>query len=422
MQKFIESALTGFHDSPRREMWRVLIAQVAGGVLGYAAWGEGRAPALAILLPMMLALCTTRQQAFAMGATYAAALMRLTPAFMGAWYGDSHLAGIVGTLFYVLVCGLVWSLCWSSSSVPWRKALAVAIAWVLALAPPAALWMPGNPLIGWGAVAPGSGWLGVAASLLVPMAFVYVIAAKQYERYLAVATVLGLSLALSIMGYVAEVPTPNRHGNVLAVNTNYPKIAGLDDELSRIQDLGQQASKIGDRGVPITVVWPESVIGTYDTSLYPIFKIELLGKAARMHQTHVVGMDLPLVGSGKFLTAAVAMRPDGTSSTVTARQTVPFALWKPWSSKGFVTDWTSNNMLTLDDGKQAAVIFCYEEGIPILYLINEALDKPDLYLTMTNLWAAQDVPEQAAIQSHHSLYIARLFGRPYVKAENMPRK
>jgi hypothetical protein len=44
-----------------------------------------------------------------------------------------------------------------------------------------------------------------------------------------------------------------------------------------------------------------------------------------------------------------------------------------------------------------------------------------MYVAVTNTWAAQS-PVAAEIQTQHSLGMARLFGRPYVKAENRPLK
>ena len=65
------------------------------------------------------------------------------------------------------------------------------------------------------------------------------------------------------------------------------------------------------------------------------------------------------------------------------------------------------------------MIFCYEEYLPALYLINEARDDFEVYVAMTNTWAAES--ELASlIQTKHSLGMARLFGRPYLKAENRP--
>jgi hypothetical protein len=154
--------------------------------------------------------------------------------------------------------------------------------------------------------------------------------------------------------------------------------------------------------------------------MYPVLDLEVLREARRAGRTQVVGMDIP-TRDHRLLNAAVAFYPDGRTATAVARQPAPVSLWKPWRrSASFVADWTANNMLAMGQGDRAAVIFCYEEYVPVLYLINEALDAPSVYLALTNTWAAQS-SAAAAVQTWHSLGMARLFGRPYLKAENRPQ-
>jgi hypothetical protein len=166
-------------------------------------------------------------------------------------------------------------------------------------------------------------------------------------------------------------------------------------------------------------VWPESILGRHESALAPVLEIELLRPARTAARTLVIGMDLPMAGN-RLLNAAVAFYPDGRRAVAVARQPAPVSLWKPWRrTDTFVADWRASNILDLGDGERAAVIFCYEEYVPLLYLLNEAFDAPTVYLALANTWAASE-PEAAAIQTWHSLGMARLFGRPYLKAENRP--
>jgi hypothetical protein len=168
-----------------------------------------------------------------------------------------------------------------------------------------------------------------------------------------------------------------------------------------------------------SVVWPESIIGRYEPALAPVLEIELLRPSRSLGRTQVIGMDLPLADN-RLLNAAVAFYPDGRTATAVARQPAPLSLWKPWRRQDtFVADWSADNMLDLGGEERAAVIFCYEEYMPILYLLDEAFDAPTVYLAIANTWAAQS-PQSGAIQTRHSLGMARLFGRPYLKAENRP--
>ena len=67
------------------------------------------------------------------------------------------------------------------------------------------------------------------------------------------------------------------------------------------------------------------------------------------------------------------------------------------------------------------MIFCYEEYIPLLSLINEALDAHNIVVVMANTWASKDVLG-ATIQAQHSEGIAKLFGKRLLRAENRPKK
>lgn len=399
---------------------QLVLAMAAGAALGWLSWGEGRAPALAALLLIAIAFCNSRSQAFALGAGYTLGILRHTAAFIGGWFDGSLLVGGLAVATYALISGIVWSLGWSSSSNEWRKAAAVAVAWVVALLPPAALALPGHPLIAWGSIAPGSGWFGVAASVLLPATMVWAIQRFgphiPHARTVAMVVLIALLAALGLARYS---PASSRAPGVAAVTTAWGQTAGTEDLLRRTDSMGQMSAGISEEGSPLTVFWPESILGQYSPDLYPLLEMDVLRPAERRGQTTVIGIDIPLQG-GKFENAAVAFYPDGRSAVAVARQPAPVSLWKPWRQEGtFLADWTASNMLSLLDGRRAAVIFCYEEYVPILYLINEALDKPDLYVALANTWAERS-PVGAQIQTQHSLGVARLFGRPYVKSENRP--
>jgi len=400
----------------------ILLAFAGGIALGWLAWGEGRAPALAALLPILVALAGNRPQAFAIGAGYALGVLRYTPAFIGGWFDGSLLVGGAALATFMLVSGFVWCLGWSSSSRPWRRALAIMVASGIALMPPAAIAVPGHPMIAWGSILPGSGWSGVAASFILPAAFIMAHQALSVRVGAAKALVLVLVIACALvaLGYAqARIAPSVGPSGIVAVTTHWGKTGDTDDVLRRIIAMGEMSERLAQSHQPTVVIWPESIIGRYDKSLYPWFVEHLLEPAVRDGQTHVVGIDLPLAG-GLFENAAVAFYPDGSSAVAVARQPAPLSLWRPWrTSETFVADWTANNILVLNNGLRAALIFCYEEYMPILYLINELRDRPDVYIALANTWAERN-PVGAQIQSQHSLGIARLFGRPYVKAENRP--
>lgn len=395
--------------------WMAAAAALAAGVaLGATTWGEGRLPLLALLLPVALATCERRLQAFLLAAGYALGTLRYAASFIGSWFNDSTLAGAGAVGLCALVTGAAWSMGYSSSPRPAWRAAAMALAWVLALAPPAALGLPGHPLIGAGFLLPGTAWLGVALALgLAATAAVVLPALPRVRRFAAVGVVL---LAGAVGGAALRVPdVPVAVRGVVAVDTAWGKLKGDDDAIARIEAMGRTV--FDPRAV--VAVWPESAVGRYEPALHPVLRLELLQPAARAGRTHVLGLDIPMRGN-RLLNAAVAFYPDGRTSTAVARQPAPLSLWRPWrSTDTFVADWSAHNMLTLPQGDRAAVIFCFEEYLPALYLMNEAMDRPSVYLVMRNSWADRD-GAAVAIQRLHSRGIASLFGRPYLQAENRP--
>lgn len=406
-------------SAPLPAFAQAMVVLLAGAALGWLAWGEGRAPALAALLPVLVALCRSRTQAFLLGLGYTIALLRHTAAFIGSWFDDSLLVGASAVLAYGLISGAVWCLGWSRSGHPWRKALAVVVAWTVALLPPATVGLPGHPLIAWGAIAPGLGWVGVALAVAVPAGLVWWLAEHRLRPLQTSAVIVLLGASLGAVGVLQYVAASSYGPATVAVNTAWGKVNGVDDVLRRVESMGQMSKQLAQQDKPATVIWPESMLGNYDPALYPVLDIELLKSARSAGQTQIIGMDVP-TKDDQYENAAVAFYPDGRSARAVARQPAPLSLWRPWQEKNsFVADWTANNVLTLSNTMRAAFIFCYEEYLPVLYLMNEAQGRVDLYVAVTNTWAAQS-PVAAEIQTQHSLGMARLFGRPYVKAENRP--
>jgi hypothetical protein len=145
----------------------------------------------------------------------------------------------------------------------------------------------------------------------------------------------------------------------------------------------------------------------------------VLRQSRQVGRVPVVGLDIP-VGPDRLQSAAVAFYPDGSTATAVARQPVPGALWKPWSTEGsFVADWSASNLLDLGQGDRAAFYFCYEELLPSLFLLNELMDKPTMYVALSNTWA--DASGGAdRLQRLHSHGMALLFGRAYLRSVNRP--
>jgi hypothetical protein len=413
---------------PTKAVWlqsqslQLLIAAFTGAVLGLGAWGEGRAPYLAILLPIAIGLSGSRLRAFVLGLAYLLATERTGPAFIATWFDNNLAIGIAIWIGSSLVGGLAWSLGWTASSKPWRRALAAVVAWTITLLPPVAVVAMGHPLVAWGFLMQGTAWFGVAASVVVPAAFMWIHAREGWQVKPTAMGLAGVGVVALGMGIACYAPLENRFvADMAAVSTHWGAAKDGMEIIERIERMGRANERFAQDTDVKVVIYPEAAIQRYEPALYPVLRMEVLDPSEKAGQTIIIGADLH-DPSGNFQSSAIAFYPDGKTATAVARQTVPIALWKPWQSSGsFVTDWGANNMLVLKDGIRARVIFCFEEYIPILSLINEALDDHNLVLVMSNTWAAEN-PLASVIQSRHSEGIARLFKKRLIRSENRPKE
>lgn len=106
---------------------------------------------------------------------------------------------------------------------------------------------------------------------------------------------------------------------MVAVNTAWGKLDGVDDVLQRVESMGQMSKQLAQREKPATVIWPESILGNYDPALYPVLDIALLQAARQSGQTQIIGMDIP-TKDNHYENAAVAFYADGRSARAVARQ------------------------------------------------------------------------------------------------------
>jgi len=403
-----------------RQMWGSwvfwLLGLVFGACLGAAAWGEGRAPVLALALPLAVALSSSRLQAFWLAAGYAIGMLRYNASFVATWFDGNQAVGVGVVVVYAIVTGLVWCIAWTGSLLPRRRAGAMILAWTLAALPPFTIAVPGHPLVATGYLLPGFGWFGVVLSIVIPASLVWALAKTELSRSIRVGAGAGTLAMLAALGYLLhDAPASSIVRGVQPMTTAWGAHKGPDDSLVRIERMARAPVS----PLAVVAVWPESILGRYEPSTYPVLDLELLRPSRRSGLANVIGMDIPLQGD-RLLNSAVAFYADGSSATATARQPAPLALWRPWRDQGtFLANWAAHNMLSLGQGDRAAVIFCYEEYLPVLYLLNEAFDQPTVYLALANTWAAKN-PASSAIQTGHSFGMAKLFGREYLKAENRP--
>lgn len=395
-----------------------LIATAAA--IGWLAWPV--VPALAVMLPLLWALAPSRWAAAGIGAGYALCTVRFLPDMAGRWF-DSLPIGIALWLGIGCVGALVYGSLWRRSWTP--IALAASTLALLLITMVVAVVLPGHMLVGWGFLLPGWGWFGVGAMLvLTPLGAVAL--AIWMPRRLAywwapLAAFVMIALVVASVGErPAQSPTAGRlAGTVGAINTQWGEFPepGSMEVIQRIMKIGQAAQQLagGDGGLA-TVVFPETVLGRYDPSLFPVIQMEIAHRIKASGQTVVVGADV-MSGPGRYMNAAIIVRPDGSTSWLSARQTTPVGQWRPWHPLHMPADWLAPSVVDLGPGIKARLMFCHEEYMPLLHLLSEAREPHNLVVGLANLWAAGDALPNA-VQSAHTEGMARLMGHRWVRAVN----
>lgn len=407
----------------------VAIWCLVGMGLGFAAWTPGFTPALAMALPVLWFLAPNRLSAWALTSCYHLILLRFLPEFATRWF-DSAPVGLMLWLATGLLCGLGWAVAWTSRTAAPVVLLSWTAALLVTLLPPIGMILPGHPFVGVGYLLPGLGWVGLVFYVLAAgglLVFLRSIVPSRWpERIWSIrwATVL---IVIAFLATAGDKPVPSLArvvGKVGALNTHWGGFPGRDslEVMNRISKVGRAARNLaGGEGGIDTVIFPESVLGIYDPSLYPVLDLEVLADTQAAGQTIVIGAEIP-IGQGVLQKSALVFRPDGTSSYVVARQTVPFAEWAPWRKQGsYEVDWLANSVTDIGGGIKARIVFCYEEYIPMMHLLSEAREEHQMVVVLANLWAAEN-PYANHVQHAHSEGMTRLFRRPMVRAVNFPSK
>lgn len=395
---------------------------IAGWCLGLLAWGEGRWPAVAVMVPLFWILAPTRWFAGAVGAAYAMATVRFLPALGGTWFASTA----VGYALWAaigLISGGLFALCWPRKSTHARVIAACVILLLAGLL--LSVVVPGHAIVGWGYVLQGRGWFGVAAMFVATAALGWGLRVGLPARWPGRGWVAWPLLAalVVLVAVGAEKPDPKAGrvaGQVGSLNTAwgpYPE-PGTMEVIRRVTKIGEATETLaGGEGRLVTVVFPEAIIGSYESSLFPVLENEIFYRTRQTGQTVVLGADV-MIGRGLYQNAAIILRPDGTSSWIAARQSAPFGQWRPWSPEFHIpSDWLAPSVVALGAGVRARIMFCHEEYMPILHLLSEAREDHNLVIAISNLWAASDGVANT-VQSAHTEGMARLFGRPWIRSVN----
>ncbi|MFC0697410.1 hypothetical protein [Paraburkholderia humisilvae] len=228
---------------------------------------------------------------------------------------------------------------------------------------------------------------------------------------LAVAGVAFLSLVLSPM----QESQHSRIGDWTAVSTTWgvqtPET--VSDTLVEMHRAISESAKAGAK----VIVFPESIIGTYDSSEQGAIDI-MIGQAVEEEKVSVIFGSNELTDSGMANQARTyEYWPEGVRQFIfEARQTVPVAEWNPLSKYHYPANWFARGVVPIN-GRSALFVFCYEEYLPWEVLYSIGREKPDMIVGLSNLWWAKGTGEPV-LQRRYAEGFARLFKLPLLIAMN----
>lgn len=409
-------AFVGIDSEPSHRS-SLLAWPFAGFLLAMVSWGEGHSALPAILMPVVLCVAVSRWQVALFLLAYHATVVRFLPSYAQTWF-DAPGFGYLLMLALGVLGSISWILTWTKSRTMWRIALHSIVGFMVPLFMPlVAMVSPGHPLIGWGFALQGAGWTGVVLAILMTAAAC--VAARNTQPRLVVGVLVAVAALLAVVAQFQQRHPGVEAVGVVAVNTGFGKPPLNDYEIvSRIEELGETVR--GLKGAPTgqTLVFPETTLGRYDNTFATVLEHEVLGPARSRGLSLVLGMEVRNKAGLHFNLASLFT--EGHVVPVPQRQPAVYSMWAPWRDAGhFTADWQRNSLMDLPDSKAARIVICYEEYLPGIFLRDEWSGGHDLVVIMSNNWATRDMLAPA-IQQSHSEGMLRLFGRPYVRAENLP--
>ncbi|GHV28994.1 hypothetical protein FACS1894167_07420 [Synergistales bacterium] len=332
--------------------------------------------------------------------------------FHGAavFLSDNHTAVEAAYLWgvWVFVLSLPFGVFWSAERK--RKAVLLVLAFMTAyVIPPFSFIGILNPLAASGCIFPNYGFWGLLA-----MIGLYVICVMDKCFAITVFCVI------TLMPFEAGVSSMESSvSGFMSINTSFGKLGSgsfaFESDFERASMVFADLKKRVYGTSADVIVLPETIAGRLNQAGLELWKNEI--RQIVSDDTAVIfGAELP-VGDGRKYDNAALMLYKGNFSLVSQRIPVPYSMWRPFSGIGANLYLTEDAILTLPDGRRAAVVICYEAFLTWPRLVS-MIHKPDVIISIANLWWCRDTSIPVSMERFIQLW-GRLFGVPVVMARNM---
>lgn len=387
-------------DSIERDVFALVLA----GTCGWIAMNTvPEALLLLLIAPLFWATARNRWWAGAAVAVFVmAAGWSVVPAVPVYFAGEVLPAvGVLALAMVGIVNALPWTLLWSTQGRGWRALAAL----VLVTIPPLGLLGWASPLNAAGLVAPpGSGWLGLALTVIILMLIVH------YRR-LAQALIPMTLLATAGLLALGWTPQPQESERAAGRDLNLPALPVMN---ARAVVERQQLLLHAVQDVTAEIwVLPESIAGEWSFAepLWRQYQDEMKTKEQggwvgallyKDDQRYANGM----IGLGVF-----------EGMVYRQRFPIPWAMWRPFMKSGAEAHMGDDSVLVTAQGRIGFLV-CYEQLI-VAPILQTLWARPDMVLAPTNAWWAA-TPQIQNMQRATLKSWSRLFATPIVTALNSP--
>lgn len=386
---------------------------LAGAAVGYMSHGHLRPELLAFtaLVPIVWSFSRDRASAGLFIFMYYLLAARGIPAGGAVFFGEGS-----SPLFSFLL----WIAASAALTVPWcffwrarhqnsfSAFLRLLLIFILITVPPIGLFGWASPLLAAGILMPGSSWVG----LLVFIVGLSLLAAMKNKFRLPL-YYGAMAILICVSAYPKALP-PQPEG-FTSLDTHYGRLASGS---ARYTEAFMRTSDIAVRVLSeeaAYVLVPETVAGIW-TEASENFWSGLTNLLQARGQTLIFGAEI-YDDAQKYDNCMLFLGFDGNKQ-YRQRVPVPVSMWKPFGAAGTANAyWFEPGVVELADGRQAAVLICYEQFIVWPVLRSFFLAAPDMLIATANQWWCRDtsIPN---IQLQCAASWAQLFGVPLAVATN----
>jgi apolipoprotein N-acyltransferase len=386
----------------------------SSSVIGFA--GLSFHPALSPLvlaIPVLWTLADTRCVAFAVVLAYKLAASRGLLPGAAVFLSENHTPEQAVALYFLMSLGasLPFLLFWIDNKR--RKPVCLILAFLTAYAlPPFSLIGIINPLMASGTIFRGWGFAGMLTVLVIYM--LCAVSRKAAYSFLCVIALFTVLLGNSW----CEMSEPE---GIMAVDTSFGRLGSGSFNFTRDYERARMVfddlrRRDGAQSGAEIVILPETIAGRLNDTGLELWKREF-EKLFGNKTTVLFGAELP-TGDGRKYDNTVLMFRNGEITVSRQRIPVPWSMYRgPFAKTGANLHLGDNGVLSLPDGRKAAIIICYETFLTWPYLAS-MIHSPNLIISTANLWWCRDTSLPATQRAVVSLW-ALTFGVPAVFVRNI---